>query len=185
MIKKQASQAPIWGRSMGSPWLGPSCLQLSNQWGCGTYSSRGNPISTMDGLTDWPTARLGSGNSCVSESGVWAHFALRSTPKTDIEPEILSVNYVLGLLWDPRRRYQPVFQCRICFGFIVRWKQKISTWFLLLAVTHPCWWRSHSGGQDTPLVFFQVFLVMGPSKNNAIWRTLTTCSIPYEYYIIT
>ena len=127
MIKKQASQAPIWGRSMGSPWLGPSCLQLSNQWGCGTYSSRGNPIGTMDGLTDWPTVRLGSRNSCV-----WVHFALSSTLKADIELEMLSVKYVLGLLWDPRRRYQPVFQCRICFGFIVRWKQKISTWFLFL-----------------------------------------------------
>ena len=106
MIKKQASQAPIWGRSMGSPWLGPSCLQLSNQWGCGTYSSRGNPIGTMDGLTDWPTVRLGSRNSCV-----WVHFALSSTLKADIELEMLSVKYVLGLLWDGSRRYQPGFSC--------------------------------------------------------------------------
>ena len=100
--------------------------------GFSLFWSRCRTWGTMGGLTDWPTARLGSGNSCVSESGVWVHFALRSTPKTDIEPEILSVNYVLGLLWDPRRRYQPVFQCRICFGSIVRWKQKISTWFLFL-----------------------------------------------------
>ena len=127
MIKKQASQAPIWGRSMGSPWLGPSCLQLSNQWGCGTYSSRGNPIGTMDGLTDWPTVRLGSRNSCVSESILplealwrrtlnlkcWAWNMFWVCCEIFVEDITLffNVGYVLALLWDGSRRYQPGFSC--------------------------------------------------------------------------